>query len=122
MSKDSRIETISFVEDIKEAYNRADIMVFPVRVGGGTNFKILEAMAYGIPIIADPARIDSFGVKDGREMFLAKTPLEYEQKIDLLLKDFSLREKLSKNARKLVEKGYSWKPIGDNLNAIWKNI
>lgn len=122
MSKDIRVEPISFVENIKEQYNRADIMVSPVRIGGGTNFKILEAMAYGIPIIADPARIDSFGVNDGREVFLAKTALEYKQKIDLLLKDFSLREKLSKNARKLIEKDYSWRLIGDNLNAIWKNI
>lgn len=122
ISKDKRIETISYVLDIKEAYSKGDIMVSPVRIGGGTNFKILEAMAYGIPIIAHPARVRSFGVKDGHEMLLAETPLAYEQKIDLLLKDFSLRKRLSKNARKLVEKDYSWEKIGDKLNFIWRSI
>jgi len=122
MSKDDRVETIPFIQDIKEAYKRADIMVSPVRIGGGTNFKILEAMAYGIPIVADPARVDSLGVQDGHEILLARTPLEYQQKIDLLLKDLNLRKKLSKNARQLIEKDYSWEKIGHNLNLIWRNL
>lgn len=122
MSKDDMVETISFIHDIKEAYNRADIMVSPVRIGGGTNFKILEAMAYGVPIIADPARINSLGVQDGHEILLARSPLEYQQKIDLLLKDLNLRKKLSKNARQIIEKDYSWEKIGNDLNLIWKNL
>ena len=122
MAKDDRVETISFIQDIKEAYKRADIMVSPVRIGGGTNFKILEAMAYGIPIIADPARVDSLGVRDGHEIFLARTPLEYQEKLDLLLKDLNLRKRLSKNARKIIERDYSWEKIGQDLNLIWRNL
>lgn len=122
ISRDNRIKAISYIEDIKEAYSKADVMVSPVRIGGGTNFKILEAMAFGIPIIADPARVNSFRVIDGQEMLLAETSLQYEQKIDLLLKDFSLRERLSKSARKLVEDKYSWKGIGKKLNIIWKRV
>lgn len=122
IAKDKRVEAISYILDIKEACSKADIMISPVRIGGGTNFKILEAMACGIPIIVHPGRVGSFGVRDGREMLLAETPVEFEQKIELLLEDFDLRNRLSKNARKLVEKDYSWKKIGEKLNFIWKNI
>lgn len=121
LAKDKRVKAISFLKDIKDAYNMADIMISPVRIGGGTNFKVLETMAYGIPIIADPSRVKSLKVKDGYEMLLAETALEYKQKIVLLLRDFGLRKQLSKNARKLVERDYSWKTIGERLNFIWRS-
>ena len=119
---DRKVIGLPFVENIKDAYAKADIMVSPIRIGGGTNFKVLEAMTYGIPVVAFPARVKSLGIKDGKHMFLAETPSEYVQKIEALLKDSVLRTNMSKKARQLVEENYSWEKTGDKLNKIWKTI
>ena len=48
-----------FYVDIKEAYGNADLLISPVKIGGGTNFKVLEAMASGVPVIALAGRMEA---------------------------------------------------------------
>lgn len=117
-----RVERIDYIDDIREVYRRADVLVSPVRIGGGTNFKLLEAMAMGVPIIAHPNRLGSLHIKDGQHLLIAKNPDEFTEKINLLLNDQTLRIKLSRNARTLVEEKFDWEKIGKKLNTIWKNV
>jgi len=119
---DSRINCIEFVSDIKDAYKNCDIMVSPVRIGGGTNFKILEAMAAGVPIIAHPARLQSLGVVSGKHVVTAKTADEFISTILKLSLDYKKRVALSAAARVFVEEKYSWENIGKKLNSIWENL
>ena len=60
----SRVKSIEYVEDLAQVYYNADIFVFPVRFGGGTNFKILEAASCGTPIIAIPERVKGLGFRE----------------------------------------------------------
>lgn len=120
--RDSRVEIVEYVERITEAYSRSMIMIAPIRIGGGTNFKILEAMASKVPVVALSDRVGSFGFRDGKELMIADSALEFTDKIIRLFEDKKLRESLAANAYMAVEKKYSWTVIGTKLYNTWKSL
>ncbi len=115
-----RIIQKDFVEDLIAEYRKADILIFPIRIGGGTNFKVLEAMSLGVPIVAQPERLAGLRAVVGEHFLGATTGEEYASKIKQLYNDSALREKLAKNSRELIEKYYAWEGIGNELLSIWK--
>lgn len=119
---DPKVRTIEFVEDIKEAYAASDILISPIKIGGGTNFKILEAMAAGVPVIAYKGRMDAVGVEDDTHVIVASDDLDFQKKIEMLLENLDKRKSLAKSARKFVEEKYDWKSIGAKLGDVWQNL
>lgn len=119
---DPRINIIEFVDDIRSVYARSEVFVFPVRYGGGTNFKVIEAMAVGVPIVAFPQRLAGLKAVDGEDFLAAANGREFREKIDQIFEDNALADKITKNARKLVEDNYSWQKIGEKMNKIWKEV
>ncbi|MBI4092083.1 MAG: glycosyltransferase [Candidatus Levybacteria bacterium] len=118
---DFRIEKKDFTPRIQDAYEESDLVVAPVRLGGGTNFKVLEAMASGCPVVSLPDRLEGLDLSNNKHIVIAKEE-DFAQKIVSLLNDLELRKKLAKNARELVEHEYSWRVIGNNLNTVWNNL
>lgn len=121
-SLDQRIRTEEFVEDIKDAYYGADMFVSPVSIGGGTNFKILEAMATGLPVITFADRVREIGARDGHEVLTAATGEDFRSAVITLMTDRKLAEGLAENARKVIEEKYAWKAIGKRLHHAWKEV
>lgn len=119
---DPRVEMHEFVSDIKSAYHQSDILISPVRIGGGTNFKVLEAMACGVPVIAHPTRVRELDGVTQNHVLFARSPEEFERQINNLFNNMDLKTRLARNARKLVEENYSWKDIGDKLYNVWRKM
>lgn len=118
--KEKRIVTHDFVEDIISEYRKSDMLIFPIRIGGGTNFKVLEAMALGIPIVAQPQRLAGLEAVSEVHFLKAESAEDYAEQIERLYNDDELRSKISSNARKLIEEKYAWKEIGMELLKVWK--
>lgn len=115
---DTRVELVSFVSDIRESYYDADVFVSPIRIGGGSNFKVIEAMACGTPVIAHEARVKSLNLTPDEDLLVAKSAEEFKEKLRMLLDNDGLQGKLAKNARVHIEKNYSWQAIGKKLNTL----
>ena len=62
-----RIKISADVEDIRDAYYKSDVLLAPIYGPGGTRYKILEAMASGIPVVTTPQGIEGLGVIDGKQ-------------------------------------------------------
>jgi glycosyltransferase involved in cell wall biosynthesis len=119
---DSRIRNIEYIEDIASVYYDSDIFVFPVRFGGGTNFKVLEAASCGTPIIAIPNRVKGLGFIADTHYVEASSPVDFMRGIRRLSEERELQRKITKNARTLIEKDYDWKKIGEKLGEIFHSI
>lgn len=119
---DERVEFIDYIDDIREAYAKATVMISPIRIGGGTNFKIIEAMASKTPVLAHRARIQDLGAKDGSEIVTATSAQEFIQKTGELLEDEAMQKALGQNAQNFVKQNFEWEEIGKKLNTIWKNL
>jgi glycosyltransferase involved in cell wall biosynthesis len=110
------------IEDIRDAYARADIFLAPIRIGGGTRLKILEAMASGLPVVSTTVGVEGLEVRDGREVLIADTPQRFAEKIDLLLKNPELRDKIGNAGKLLVSQKYDWKFSVEKLNEIYHSL
>jgi glycosyltransferase involved in cell wall biosynthesis len=110
------------IEDIRDAYARADVFLAPIRIGGGTRLKILEAMAAGLPVVSTTIGAEGLEVTDGENILLADEPSEFAGKINLLLKNPALRDKIGQAGRVLVRQKYDWKLSVAKLNQIYESL
>lgn len=115
---DENFHVHGFVDDIKKMYHKSGIYVCPISDGGGTKLKILDALAMGMPIVANEIACEGIDVTDGFNVLFAQTPQEYVNKISELISDASLRQKLRENSRKLILDKYSYEVIGNELLAL----
>ena len=69
---DPRVERLGFVDDLGAAYASASCAVVPLLQGGGTPLKFIEALAYGLPVVATPRAAAGLEVSDGRDCLIAE--------------------------------------------------
>jgi len=102
---DPRVEPVGFVEDLGAAYARASCAVVPLLQGGGTPLKFIEALAYGLPVVATPRAAAGLAVSDGRDCLIAEHAEPFAQALVGVLRDGGLE--LARHGRELVAERYS---------------
>ena len=102
-------------------YQKSNILLAPIRVGGGTSFKILEAMASGICVVTT-ALGNAIKAEENLEILVANNSDGFVEKIRELLENEKFYKKISTNARKLVEKKFNWKKITRDLNSVYESV
>jgi glycosyltransferase involved in cell wall biosynthesis len=109
---DSSVQLTGYVEDVRLPVAGSAACVVPLRQGGGTRLKILEAMALGTPVVATAKGAEGLEVVDGEHLLVADDPAAFAEATLRLLRDAALRARLAHNARALVEAQYDWAHIG----------
>lgn len=99
------------VDDIVPYYQQASVCIVPLRSGGGTRLKILEAMALGRPVVSTTVGCEGLDVVDGEHLLVADDPDDFATSVIRLLRDRALRERIETNARACVEAHYGWDRI-----------
>jgi len=106
VGKDPRIVVTGQVKDLGPYRNRARVLVSPVRLGSGMRTKVLEAMAFGLPVVSTSLGVAGIDAQTGENCFVADTPELFAQSIDWLLSDRSLSARMARQALKLVKNKY----------------
>lgn len=109
---DDSVRLCGQVDDVRPLVASASVCVVPIRQGGGTRLKILEAMALGTPVVTTTKAAEGLDLTPGQEILIADTPDEFAGSVCRLLHDPVLRQQLARNARCLVERRYDWAEIG----------
>jgi polysaccharide biosynthesis protein PslH len=107
--------------ETERIYMRSTLLLAPIRVGGGTSFKILEAMAAGVPVITTNLG-NAIEAKENSEIIIANSAEDFVIKIKRILEDEKLYNEISGNARKLIEEKFNWKKISADLNRIYESV
>jgi polysaccharide biosynthesis protein PslH len=118
----SQIEVIGPVEDVRPFYVDAAVSIVPLRIGGGTRLKIVEAMAAGVPVVSTPLGAEGLQAEDGRHLLLGQTPDELTEAILRIFTNESLADGLALEGRQLVEQHYDWRNIGKRLFTIHEDL
>jgi glycosyltransferase involved in cell wall biosynthesis len=115
---DERIEILGFVADLRSAYGGADLAVVPLLRGGGSPLKFVEALAYGLPVVATDhaARLIEDG-EPGTHFLTAGGPQEFAEAVERLLNEPELGAALAAAGRELVERCYSTQALARLLAA-----
>ncbi len=120
MQNGSTILVTGKVDDVLPFYRQAAVAVVPLRSGGGTRLKILEAMAMGTPVVSTTVGAEGLEVSNEQNILLADTPTAFAQAVIRIIHDSSLAARLSSNARKLVENYYDWKEIAQLQGDVYQ--
>jgi glycosyltransferase involved in cell wall biosynthesis len=99
------------VADVRNYYRQAAVFVVPLRIGGGTKLKVLEAMAMALPVVTTTVGAQGLNVESGRHLFVADNPDDFAGRVLELLKDRKKAAQIGAAARRFVEQKYGWEAI-----------
>ena len=103
------------VDDVRPYYHSALVSVVPLRVGGGTRLKVLEAMAAGTPVVSSTLGAEGLAVTHGKDILIADTPEAMVDAVVTMQADSPQRRQMIANARQLVQTRYDWNVVGEVL-------
>jgi glycosyltransferase involved in cell wall biosynthesis len=106
------------VEETRPYIAAAALYVIPLRSGGGTRFKVLEAMAIGCPIVSTRMGCDGFPITPDLQVALADEPQGFAETVIELMKDQSRRQKLVAAASEFVQ-AYDWSRLVPRLERVY---
>ncbi len=112
------VEVTGFVDDIRPYLARASVVVVPLRIGGGTRLKILEAMAAGKAVVSTSLGAAGLDVVPGRDILIADDAEGFAAHCARLLDDPELAGRIGGAARRAVEARYSWSASVARLSAF----
>lgn len=104
-----------WVPDIAPAYRDADAVIIPLRAGGGTRIKLLEAFAHGCPVISTVAGARGIDADPGRHLLIADHPVEFAAGCMRLMTDVELSARLTASAGSLIRRRYGAAALAEVL-------
>jgi glycosyltransferase involved in cell wall biosynthesis len=102
------IRVTGSVADVRPYLGRAWVALCPIRIRAGIQFKILEAMALGLPVVTTAICCEGLQVESGKHLLVADRPEAFASAVELLLDNVMLREKLIEAGRAYVVEHHNW--------------
>ena len=115
------IELAGFVSDVRDAYNRAAIVLAPLTASAGTNIKVLEAMAMGRVVVSTPAGINGLDLAPGREVLVSASAGEMADTIVALAANPGERKRIEVQAREAALR-YDWREIARKQSQLYESL
>lgn len=117
---DPSVTVTGFVDDVRPWMRRAAVYLCPIRDGGGTRLKILDAMAMGLAIVSHPMAIEGLELEPGRHVLVAEDVEGLSRAVERVLSEPAVARALGRAARERVVERYATKAIGARLVAAYE--
>jgi glycosyltransferase involved in cell wall biosynthesis len=114
-SNDPRLRALGFVEDLAGAYAEARCAVVPLLQGGGSPLKLIEALAYGLPVVATPRAVAGLNLRDGEDCLVGDGGQAFADALVRVLRDGA--PQIARAGRMLAERDYSIEALRTLLRA-----
>lgn len=122
LSGKNGIEVLGGVPDVRPFMAAASVFVVPLRVGGGTRLKILEALGIRAPIVSTAIGCEGIDVEHGEHLLVADTPAAFAFEMKRVLEEPPLRASLRAKGFDRVAEKYSWDAIGRRVGEIYEEL
>ncbi len=116
---DSAIDLLGFVNDDRPYISNTSIFIVPLRVGGGTRLKILNALSMSKAIVSTSIGCEGLEVTDGTNILIADTAEEFAAKVINLLNSPEKRKSLGESGRRLAIQKYEWNVVAKKMNQLY---
>jgi len=116
------VEVTGTVDDVRPFYRDASVAVVPLKVGGGSRLKILEAMAAGVPVVSTTLGAEGLEVLHDENILIADTSEQLVQAITSVVENRSRHDQLSAAGRELVSRRYDWSSLGTALFGVYEEL
>jgi polysaccharide biosynthesis protein PslH len=116
------IRVTGFVPDMAAVLRRAAVAIAPMRSGSGMQFKVLEAMACGLPVVVTGVGLGAIAARPGEELVVADAPADFAASVVSLLRDRHRREVMGAKARAFVTTHHSWDQIALHVETLYASL
>ncbi len=116
------VEVTGFVEDIAAMYNSASVVVAPLRFGAGTQNKVLEAMATGVPVVCSNIGFNGLGIQSGEGAFMHTDKQHFINQVLELLNSETLRAATGTAGKDVIHKHFGWDAIAKRLEGYFVDV
>ena len=117
-----RIEVTGFIPDLKDMYADASVVIAPLRFGAGTQNKVLEAMAMGVPTVCTHIGFEGLQIQSGQGVILAKEKSQFIEEVTMLLADAAKRQDVGEQGLAIARTRFSWDKIAVQLEEYFKEV
>ena len=112
------VSFLGFVDDLNGVYARSRAVICPLRSGGGTRIKLLEAAGQRRPVVSTRVGAEGIGFQDGEDAFIVDDAASFAARCIQVLEDKPLAERLALNAYRRIERDYARGAVVDLLRAL----
>jgi len=116
------IQLTGHVDDIRPYVAKAACYVVPLRIGGGTRLKILDAWAMGKAVVSTSVGCEGLEAVDGQNILIRDDPAAFAAAVTMVLRDSGVRVALERKARVTAETRYSWDVIGETMRRLYGEV
>ena len=110
------------VADVGPYYAGADVVAVPVRAGGGTRIKVLEAFAHGVPVVSTPVGAEGLDVEPGRHLLIATHAETFAAACLRLVEEPARARAQAARARALVRARYAHRRVVASIRALYRSL
>jgi glycosyltransferase involved in cell wall biosynthesis len=116
------VEILDNVPHPSEFFSRIAALVYPVQRGSGMKVKVMESMAYGVPVVTTPDGVEGLNGHSGAEYIVAESDETIAAETVRLLRTPSLRAGVRRAGRELIEGQYSRNVVVSQMREIYKGM
>lgn len=109
----------SDVPDVKPYLSSSAVMSVPLRIGGGSRLKILEALAAGLPVVSTTVGAEGLALEADRDIAIADGAVAHAESLVAALLEPAKAEALARSGRTKVQGRYGWEQLADRLERVW---
>lgn len=114
-----RVRLTGMIDDIRDTVSAAAVFVVPLRIGGGTRLKILDALSMGKAIVTTSLGCEGLDVIHGEHLLIADEPQSFAREVLRVLGNPALAAELGRRGRELVQNRYEWAVIAETMEEVY---
>ena len=116
------IEVTGRVEDVKPYIAQSAVYIVPLRIGGGTRLKILEALAMEKAVVSTSIGAEGLELINNKEVIIENEPVKFAARVVELLENPDRCRELGMIGRSRVQSDYGWEAIGEKLRSVYTSL
>jgi glycosyltransferase involved in cell wall biosynthesis len=125
LQKYSSRQDLTLAENLanpSDFFAKAAVMVYAPSRGSGMKVKVMEAMAYGVPVVTTWEGVEGIDHENGRQCWVAESDEELAGKVCRLLENSAERLQMRDAARRLIDERYSPRPVVDKMISVYQQM
>jgi glycosyltransferase involved in cell wall biosynthesis len=115
IERTANTKLMGWVPELADLVASAAVVVVPLRAGGGTRLKILEALSLGRPLVSTTVGAEGLALVSGHDLILADAPADFAAQVVSLLDGPAEARTLGRAGREAVRARYDWTRMGDQI-------
>jgi polysaccharide biosynthesis protein PslH len=122
LRREPNVDLHADVDDVRPYLARSAVMAVPLRIGGGSRLKILEAIASGLPVVSTRIGCEGLIFEPGRDLSVVESEDEMAAALVDTIRNPTRAAEMVRRGRTVIDAHYDWSRLADRLEQVWFDL